>query len=150
MSGIQFMLETEFGKAIAILVVTAVALIAAGVLKMYTSWSDFFKALNENAMSIAVLIVVAFVAIQLIGDGAMGFYDGSIEDTNVPPRVREVKIMNFVVGLVLALLCFIVMYARCGVCSKAAGRVRGAMPRNPFAGFGKALGFGRRRKKRRC
>lgn len=143
------MLETEFGKSIAILVVTGVALIAAGVLKMRTSRESFFKALNENAMSIAVLIVVAFVAIQLIGDGAMGFYDGSIEDTSVPQKVRDVKIMNFVVGLVLALLCFMVICARWGVCSEAAGRVS-AMARNPFAGFGKALGFGRRRKKRRC
>ena len=41
MSGIQYMLETEYGKAIAIAVVAAFALVVAVVLKVYNDRGKF-------------------------------------------------------------------------------------------------------------
>lgn len=149
MSGIQFMLETEFGKSIALILVVVLILVAVGLLRMNMTKPNFSEILNKHAMSIAGFIIAAFISIQLLGDSAASVHDGTLEDKNVPEEIRVVKGINFTVGIILAILCLVILCANFKMCSSAAGRVS-AMARNPFAGFGKALGFGRRRKKRRC
>ena len=94
-------------------------------------------------MGTGVLIVVAFIAIQLIGDGAMAFYDGSIDNVDVPERIRVVKGINFAIGIILALLCLVIMCAKSTLCSSYAARV----PSMPRTLRNMMTGFGRKRKK---
>lgn len=147
-SQVQFMLQTEYGKSIALIVIVGLVLISM------VGWSYKFgnlgAKLSENGMKVALYVIVAFIALQLLGDGAGSFHDGSIEDESVPLEIRFSKGVSFTVGLLLALVTLIAMCKEFEMCVKGSEKVRGAMPQIPFMNFGKALGFGRRRKKRRC
>jgi len=142
------MLQTEYGKSIALIVIVGLVLISMVGWKI--GYGNLGAKLSENGMKVALYVIVAFIALQLLGDGAGSFHDGSIEDESVPLEIRFSKGVSFTVGLLLALVTLIAMCKEFEMCVKGSERVRGAMPRNPFMNFGKALGFGRRRKKRRC
>lgn len=140
-SQVQFMLQTEYGKSIALIVIVGLVLIS--MVGWGWKYGDLGAKLSENGMKVALYIIVAFIALQLLGDGAGSFHDRSIEDENVPGEIRFSKGVSFTVGLLLALVTLICMCKEFDMCVKAKSRL-------PFMNFGKALGFGRRRKKRRC
>ena len=141
-SRIQFMLQTEFGKSIALIVIVGLVLLTM------MGWSLKYKTLSENlsknGMKIALFIITTFIALQLIGDGAGSVHDNSIE--NVPEEIKAAKIINFTVGIILGLIILVAVCAEFDMCKNA----RSSLPSVPFMNFGKALGFGRKRKKRRC
>lgn len=147
-SQLQFMLQTEYGKSIALIVIVGLVLIS--MVGWGLKYRNLGEKLSEHGMKISLYIIVAFIALQLLGDGAGSFHDGSIEEESVPFEIRFSKGVSFTVGLLLALITLILMCKEFDMCVKGSDRVRSSMPQIPFMNFGKALGFGRRRKKRRC
>lgn len=141
-SQVQFMLQTEFGKSIALIVIVLLAM--APLVSATRSNVGFSQYLAEHGMKISVFIIAAFIALQLIGDGAGSVHDNSIE--NVPDEIKTAKSINFAVGILLGLIILVALCSQLDMCVKA----RSKLPSLPFMNFGKALGFGRRRKKRRC
>ena len=137
MMSVDKRIDNEFGKSIALLVVVLIFLAVVGMFKL--SGGSPMEVMRSNATEIVLFTVVVYITIQLLGNGAIQYEEGGMED-DVEERVKTSRIIYFTIGIFLCLMVLIFLCGKIGVCSEKMSRVSSYSFRNFFG----------RSKRRKC
>lgn len=127
----QIIFEVENGKSYALAAIIFGSALAMLLVKLWggETFGRVYETTRDEAFQLATLVLIAYVAIQLLGDLSLSIQMGQLDDVDENNALQTRKIISGCIGALLGLLFIIGLCSYFNCKTRVLGAARGAYSR---------------------